>query len=795
MSANFTPDMKPYNEPSKFRYWVQSTLPMVYDDSLTYYELLSKVIAYINNLIEDNKTMIDNIDEVYEAFNNLQDYVNNYFDNLDLNPIIDQKVEDEIMQLLLDGRMLAIIENLIITSYVPQFVNTTEEMTERNVVYVLISDKHIYCYSSDAQRFVDTGVIFGDTTEYFTMRGILANLGSLQNPGDAGLYYLSGSNNYLYTPEGFIDGTDAWELCFTWSNQGIGAPANKFVIVYQGNHVWFGSRVSGWFFDNYDSIESVNTSNYAAASCENTNAEIEGGITNLYYGTIGRLGAANYNVPAYDLRHSENRFLVIPVESGNYIRIKAKDFGYNNYCACGFVSQFPPIPTRDEQSFLDIYVNTNYSSAIGKLIMLTTNNPQSDKIMVVNTAGIKYFIVSYRNMETATNDGYMLNTLKIYKDVHDYNNNVVLKDYLAASDGLKKEFADLKEEVESQISYDIEFTIENNYLSKYLNCVSYINDNDDYSFSLIANNGNFKPMNDVFRDENGSIPAGFTMTWNVFEAAVGYVIKFGSQTFTSNTNSCYIYNVKPGIYDFEIAAVTTSTNISNKYVIKTGRAKVSGRIRMMDIDDIYNCRDLGGWSTICGKKIKYGLFFRSAELDNANGYGELTTLGLNEFRKWNVLAEIDLDENENQSLDHYAHIQVQAYETGLTASSNINYGAIINKFADNLRAGYGTLVHCFKGTDRTGTVCYLLEGLLGVSEDQLAMDYEISSMNDFQENETTGVVNRTQAYRNYTNFVDMVDYIKNNFAGNNINEKIEAMLLTLGATQANIDYLKANALE
>ena len=149
MSANFTPDMKPYNEPSKFRYWVQSTLPMVYDDSLTYYELLSKVIAYINNLIEDNKTMIDNIDEVYEAFNNLQDYVNNYFDNLDLNPIIDQKVEDEIMQLLLDGRMLAIIENLIITSYVPQFVNTTEEMTERNVVYVLISDKHIYCYSSD----------------------------------------------------------------------------------------------------------------------------------------------------------------------------------------------------------------------------------------------------------------------------------------------------------------------------------------------------------------------------------------------------------------------------------------------------------------------------------------------------------------------------------------------------------------------------------------------------------------------------------------------------------------------
>ena len=33
-----------------FRFWVQTALPLVYDDSLSYYELLCKVIDYITYL-------------------------------------------------------------------------------------------------------------------------------------------------------------------------------------------------------------------------------------------------------------------------------------------------------------------------------------------------------------------------------------------------------------------------------------------------------------------------------------------------------------------------------------------------------------------------------------------------------------------------------------------------------------------------------------------------------------------------------------------------------------------------
>ncbi len=47
-----------------FRYWCYKVLPLVYDDSLSYYEVLCKVIEYLNNMIADNKIIADDIEEL-----------------------------------------------------------------------------------------------------------------------------------------------------------------------------------------------------------------------------------------------------------------------------------------------------------------------------------------------------------------------------------------------------------------------------------------------------------------------------------------------------------------------------------------------------------------------------------------------------------------------------------------------------------------------------------------------------------------------------------------------------------
>ena len=40
------------NDLRPFRFWCQKVLPLVYDDSLSYYELLCKVVDYLNKTME-----------------------------------------------------------------------------------------------------------------------------------------------------------------------------------------------------------------------------------------------------------------------------------------------------------------------------------------------------------------------------------------------------------------------------------------------------------------------------------------------------------------------------------------------------------------------------------------------------------------------------------------------------------------------------------------------------------------------------------------------------------------------
>ena len=98
MGANFAPSFEGYTHQKEFRFWCQKVLPLVYDDALSYYELLNKVVNYLNNVIKDISSMGNNIDDLLEAFIKLQDYVNNYFDNLDIqsevNNIIDRMIKD-----------------------------------------------------------------------------------------------------------------------------------------------------------------------------------------------------------------------------------------------------------------------------------------------------------------------------------------------------------------------------------------------------------------------------------------------------------------------------------------------------------------------------------------------------------------------------------------------------------------------------------------------------------------------------------------------------------------------------
>ena len=60
------------NGTGKFRFWCQKVLPLVYDDSLSYYEVLCKIVDYINNLIKNDKEFADEIDLFRDEISEMQ---------------------------------------------------------------------------------------------------------------------------------------------------------------------------------------------------------------------------------------------------------------------------------------------------------------------------------------------------------------------------------------------------------------------------------------------------------------------------------------------------------------------------------------------------------------------------------------------------------------------------------------------------------------------------------------------------------------------------------------------------
>lgn len=78
---------------SPFRYWCQKVLPLVYDNSLSYYELLCKVVEYLNETMENVNTIGENTNALYNSYLELVEYVNDYFSDINVANVIDERLD------------------------------------------------------------------------------------------------------------------------------------------------------------------------------------------------------------------------------------------------------------------------------------------------------------------------------------------------------------------------------------------------------------------------------------------------------------------------------------------------------------------------------------------------------------------------------------------------------------------------------------------------------------------------------------------------------------------------------
>lgn len=149
-----------------FRAWVQQTLPAIYDDSLSYTDLLSKMLSYMNELITNNNLLQDDMKKAF-------DYINNYFLDLNIQENIDKKLDEmakdgtleNIINEELFGNLENNLNNLTLATtqnskfMCPLFFDTDERQSEQYIAGYIKLARKLGFGSCQMLAHIDNGVV------------------------------------------------------------------------------------------------------------------------------------------------------------------------------------------------------------------------------------------------------------------------------------------------------------------------------------------------------------------------------------------------------------------------------------------------------------------------------------------------------------------------------------------------------------------------------------------------------------------------------------------------------------
>ena len=212
-----------------------------------------------------------------------------------------------------------------------------------------------------------------------------------------------------------------------------------------------------------------------------------------------------------------------------------------------------------------------------------------------------------------------------------------------------------------------------------------------------------------------------------------------------------------------------------------------------------NVRDMGGRVMPDGRRVRQGLVFRSAGLnDNAkkgdkgpgkarftpetvryilDTFGIKTDIDLRSNRELNGLSVSPLGPTVRfvHEWDNYRDY-AQVHRGGKEATA-----FIFRLMTD--RANYPIDFHCIGGADRTGTVASLLHGILGASDEDIWKDYQVTAWQ--------GGVNDAKHLGWFKSFVKSFD----KYEGDTLSKRIVAYFRDIGFSDADLDKIRDIMLE
>ena len=208
--------------------------------------------------------------------------------------------------------------------------------------------------------------------------------------------------------------------------------------------------------------------------------------------------------------------------------------------------------------------------------------------------------------------------------------------------------------------------------------------------------------------------------------------------------------------------------------------------RMLYVEGISNVRDFGGFLTSDGaQRVRQEMILRTSEMDT---HVEITEAGKQTFLDMGIRLDLDIrgikDEPRAPILDEarvkWVNYPLAAYGEIFCERQLRLYGESYALLADS--ENYPMIVHCWGGIDRTGCWLYILGGMLGVGENDLGLDYEMSSFSRWGR--------RSRLSEQFEEFrKGLFQY------GNTLQDACVGFMHAAGVTDAQMDRIRALLLE